>query len=142
MATFAPFLDVGEQCLWRENSVKSIRVLEFPHPRVFYNGGDELRSLSPLRLVGSAVGSLGFVHCFFARTDNGRGIVIDPRVVSANSCGFNKFRSVAHCVRCHQPNEAGEVVFTSRFFLQDLEEERRHYLPDSREGGVRRLDVY
>ena len=86
METCAPHLEVGKKRLWRDVSVKILRVLEFPHPRVFYNGGDELRSLSPLRLVGSAVGSLGFVHCFRARTDDGRGIVIDCRVVSANSC--------------------------------------------------------
>ena len=49
---------------------------------------------------------------------------------------------VACCVRCHRPNDADEIVCPSRFFVQDLEEERRHNLPDLREVGVGRLDVY
>ena len=142
MANFAARLEVGNQRLWSNVSVKSIRVSEFPHPSVFNNGKDKLCSLSPRRLVGAAVGSLGFVRCFRARTDNGRGIVINLRILSANSCGFDEFRAVVRSVRCHLPNEANEVVCDYRFVVTDLEEERRHDLTDSREVGVGRLAVY
>ena len=142
MATCVTQLEMGEQRLWRDVSVKSLCVLEFLHPRVFDDGKDELRSLSPRRIVCAAIGSLGFVCCFHAHTDNGRGIVIDRSVVSANSCGFDEFRAVMRCVRCHRPNEANEVVCVSHFFVQDLEEDQHHDLPDSREVGVGRLAVY
>ena len=73
---------------------------------------------------------------------DGRGIVINCRVVSAHSCGLNKLRTVARCVRCHRTNEADKVVCAYFFVTQDLERERHHDLPDSREVGVRRLAVY
>ena len=94
------------------------------------------------RLVGVAFGSLGFVHCFRARADDIRGIVIDCCVVSANSCGFDEFCFVECYVLCLCPNVADEVVCTFRFVVRDLEEERRHNLPDSCDFGVGRLDVY
>ena len=119
-------------CLW---------VSEFPYPCVFNDGKDELRSLLPRRLVGTAVGTLCFVHGFRAHTDDGCGIVINHCFVSSHSCGFDKFSAVACCVRSHQPNEADEVVCPSRFFIRDLEEERRHDLPDSREVRVGRLSI-
>ena len=62
MAIYEPLLEVGEQRLWRDVSVKSLRVSEFLHPRVFDDSKDELHSILPRCLVGSAVGSLGFVR--------------------------------------------------------------------------------
>ena len=120
MVTCAHHLEVGEQRLWLDVSVKSLCVSEFLHPRVFDDGKDELRSLLSRRLVGAAVGSLGFLRYFRVRTYNSRGIVIDNCVVSTNSCGFGKFRVVARCVRCHRPNEADEVVCASRFIVKYL----------------------
>ena len=142
MATCAPRLEVSEQRLWRDVSLKSHRVSEFLHLRVFDDGKDELHILLPRSLVDAAVGLLGFVRCYRAHTDNGHGIVINHGVVSANSCGFDKFRAVMRCVRCHRPNEANEVVCVSHFFVQDLEEDQHHDLPDSREVGVGRLAIY
>ena len=142
MVTCSPRLDVGEKRLWSDVSVKSLCVSELTHPRVFDNGEDERRSISPRHLVGAAVASLGFVRCFRARTDDGRGIVVDCRVISANYCGFDKFRSVARCVRCHRPNESDEVVCASCFIVRDLEEDRCHDLPDLCEVGIGRLAIY
>ena len=142
IATCAPRLEVGKQRLWCYVSVKNIHVSEFPHPCVFDDDKDELRSLSPRCLVGAAVGSLGFVRCFCARMNDVHGIIVNRRVVSANSCGFNELCALAHCVRCHRPNEDDEVVCASRFIVRSLEEERRHDLLDSRELGVRWLAVY
>ena len=101
MMACAPRLEVGEQRLWRNVSIESLRVLEFPHSCVFDDREDELCSILPRRLVGTALGPLGSVRGFRARTDDGHGIVDNRRVVSSRSCGFNKFRSVACCVRCH-----------------------------------------
>ena len=142
ISTCAPFLEVGKKCLWRDVGVKSLRVSEFPHPHILDDGEYELCSLLLRRLVGAAVGLLGFVRRFRACTNDGRGIVIDHSVVGANSCGFDEFRAISCCIRCHHPNEADEVVCASCFVVQDLEEERRHNLLDSREVGVRRLTVY
>ena len=142
METCAPHLEVGKKRLWRDVSVKILRVLEFPHPRVSDNGKDELCSLLPLRLVGATVGSLGFVLCFRAHTYNKRGIVVDRCIVIAHSCGFEEFRAVARCVRCHRSNEADEVVCASRFVVRDFKEERHHNLPDSCEVGVGWLTIY
>ena len=139
MATCAPRLEVGNKCIWCDVSVKRLHVLDLPHPHIFDSGEDELRSLSSRRLVGAAVvvvGAVGFVRHFSARADDSRGIVINSRVVGANSCGFGKIRAIARCVRCHRSNEADEIVCVSRFVVRDLEEERRHDLPDSREVGV------
>ena len=94
MATCAPRLEVGEKRFWSDVSVKILHVLELPQPRVFDDGEDELHSLSPRRLLGAVVDSLGFVHCFRARTANGSGIVVNRCIVSAHSCGFDKFCSV------------------------------------------------
>ena len=63
-------------------------------------------------------------------------------VVGANSCGFDKFRTIARCVRYHRNNEADEVVCASFLFVRDLEEKWRQDLPDLREVGVGRLAVY
>ena len=120
MATCAPRLEVDEQSLWYNASVKSLRVSEFLHSCVFDGGEDELCSFLPRRLVGAAVGSPVFVRYLRERTDNGRGIVIDRHVVSANSCGFDEFRAVARCVLCHRPNEANEIVCASSFVVRDL----------------------
>ena len=87
-------------------------------------------------LVGSAVDALGFVRPFRARADDGRGVVIDRRVVGAHSCGFGEICAIARCVRYHRPNEVDDVVCASRFVVRDLEEERRHDLPYSSEVGV------
>ena len=142
MATCAPCLEVGEQRLWRDVSIESLRVLEFLHPRVFHDGEDELRSLSPRRLVGNAVGALGFVRGFCAHTNDGRGIIIYCYVVSPPSCGFYELHSVARCVLCHLPDEANEFVCASQFIVQYLEEERRHDLLYLREVGVVRVYIY
>ena len=142
MATCALCLEVDEKCLWFNVGIKSLCDLELPHPRTLDDGEDELRSLLPRRLVGAAVGSIGFVRRFRAHADDGRGIVINRCVVGANSCWFNEFRSIACCVRCHRPHEANGVVCASRFVVRDLEEDRRHDLPDSREEGVRWMAVY
>ena len=136
MAKCAPRLEVGEKRLWRDVSVKHLRVSEFLHPCILNDCEDEMRNLSPHRLLGATVGVLGFLRRFRARTDDIRGIFIYCRVVGANSCGFGKLRTIARRVRCNQPNEADEVVCASRFVIRDLEEERRHDLPDSREVGV------
>ena len=106
------------------------------------NGEDELRSSLLRRLVGTTVGTLYFVHGFRTRTDDSRGIVVYCRVVSSHLCGFNECRAVARCVRCHRPNEADEVVGSSRFVIQDLEEERRHDLPYSSEFCFGWLSAY
>ena len=116
--------------------------MEFLHPCVFDEGEEELSSLSPRRLVGTAVGALCFVCSFRARTDEDCGIVINCHVVSSHLCGFEECRAVSHCVHCHRLNEANEVVCSSRFFIQDLEEERHHDLPDLREVGVGWLSIY
>ena len=136
MTTCAPRLEVGKKRLWRDVSVKRLHVLEFQHPHILDDGEDELHSLLPCRLVCAAVGVPDFVCRFRARADYGRGIVIDCRVLGANLCGFGKLRTIARCVRCHWPNKANEVVCASRFVVWDLEEERRHNLPDSHEVGV------
>ena len=98
MANFAARLEVGNQRLWINVSVQSLRVSEFPHPRVFNNGEDKLHNILPRRFVGATVVSLGFLHYFRARTDDGTGIGIDRRVIIANSCGFDEFCAVARCV--------------------------------------------
>ena len=142
MATCAPRLEVSEQRLWRDVSLKSHRVSEFLHLRVFDDGKDELHSLLPRRLVDAAVGLLGFVRCYRAHTDNGHGIVINHGVVSANSCGFDEFLAVAHCIRYHRPNEVNKFVFAYHLVVQDLEEEQFQDLPDLREVGVGWMAVY
>ena len=142
IATCAPLLEVVKKCICRDVGVKSLCVSEFPLPRIFDGGEDEMHSLLPHRLVGAAVGALGFVRRFSARADDSRGIVIDCRVVGVNSCGFGKLRAIARCVRCQCPNEAYEVVCASHFVVRDLEKERYHNLPYLREVGVWRLYVY
>ena len=142
MATCAPRLEVGKKRLWRGVGMKRLRVSEFPHPRIFDNGKDELLRLSPRRLVGAAAGALGFVRRFRAHAEDGHIIVIDCRIVGANSFGFWEFRTIVRCVRCHRPNEANEVVCASLFVVRDLEEERHHDLLDSCELGFGRLAVY
>ena len=142
MATWEPHLKVGEKRLWRDVDVKRLCVLEFPHPRILDDGEDELCSLSSRCLVGAVVGVLGFVSHFSACADDGLGIAIDRRVICANSCGFGEFRSIVRCVRCHRPNEANEVVCASCLLVRDLEEERRHDLPDSREVDVGNMAVF
>ena len=77
IATCAPRLELRKKRIWRDVGVKCLGLLEFPHPRILDDGEDELCSLSPRRLVGAAVGTLGLVSHFCARTDVGRGIVID-----------------------------------------------------------------
>ena len=67
MSTCAPHLEVGEKRLWCDVGVKILHVPEFPHPRILDDGEDELSSLLPRRLVGAAVGALGFVRSFRAR---------------------------------------------------------------------------
>ena len=121
MDTCTPCLEVVKQHIFSDVSIESLRVSEFLHPRFFDEGEDELHSLSPRRLVGTAFGALGFVRGFRARTDDGRGIIVDCCIVSVHSCGFDEFRFVAHCVRCHRPNEADDVVCASRFVVWDLE---------------------
>ena len=115
MPTCAPLLDVGKKRLWRNFGIKSLCVLEFLHPIILDNSEDEPRCLSPHRLVGAAVSLLGFVRRLCARTDDGRGVIIDRRVVGANYCGFDEFRTISCCIRCHRLNEANEVVCASHF---------------------------
>ena len=88
MTTCAPRLEVGKKRFWRDVGVERLRVSEFLHPHILYNGKDELRRLSPRRLVGAAAGALGFVRRFRARADNGRGIFIDRCVVCSKACRF------------------------------------------------------
>ena len=135
MATRAPHLEVDEKRLWHNVDVKPLRVSDFPYPRILDGGKDELHSLLPRRLVGAAVGALDFVRRFHARADNGSGIVTYRRVVGVKSCGFGKHHAIVLCIHCHRPNDADEVVCVSRFVAWDLEEERRHDLPDSCEVG-------
>ena len=99
MSTYAPHLGVGKKRLWCDVGVKHLCVSEFLHPRILDDGEYELRSLLPHRLVGSAVGVLGFLCQLYARADNGRGIVIDRCIVGANLCRFGEFRVIANCVR-------------------------------------------
>ena len=136
MVTCASHLEVGEKRLWCGVGLKRISVSDFLHPRILDNGKDELQCLLPRRLVGAAVGAICLVHRFRARAEDRRDIVIDRHVVGANACGFRELRAIARCVRCHRPNEADEVAGSSRFVIQDLEEERRHDLPYSSEVGV------
>ena len=139
--THATRLEVGEQRLWRDVRIYCLWVSEFLYPCVFDNGEDELRSLSPRRLVGTVVRTLCFVRGFGSLTDDGRGIVVHCLSVNSNYCGFNECRTVARCVRCHWPNKANEVVCSSRFVIRHLEEERRHDLPNSREVCFGKLSV-
>ena len=120
MATYSSRLEVGKKHLWRDVSEKRLSVLELPHPRILNDGEDELNSLSPRRLVGSAVDALGLVRRFHAHADNVRGIVINLRVVGVNACGFGELCAIARCVRRHRPNEADEVVCVPCFVLWDL----------------------
>ena len=83
-----------------------------------------------LRLVGAMVGALGLVRRFCARAEDGHDITIDRRVVGSNVCWFGKLCDIARCVGFHQRNEADEVVWSPCLFVRDLEEERRHNLPD------------
>ena len=136
METCAPHLEVGEKLLWSDVGVERLCVSKFLHPRILSNGEDELLSLWPRRLVGAAVDALGLVRRFCARADNGCGIVIDCRVVVSNACGFGKLRAIVRCLHCHRPNESNGVVCAPRFVVRNLEEERRHDLPYSREVGV------
>ena len=136
METCAPRLEVGEKRLRCDVGVERLRVSDFSHPHILDDVEDELCSLLPHRLVGAKVGTLGLVCHFHAHADDGRGIVIYCRVVVSHACWFGKLRAVASCVRCHRPNEADEVVCAPRFVVRDLEEERRHNLPDLREVGV------
>ena len=104
--------------------------MEFSYPRIIDDGEDELRYLALHRLVCAAAGAIGLARCFRVHTDNGRGIVINRRVVGSNVCWFGKLRAIAHCVRCHQPNEADEVVCAPCFVVRYLEEEQCQDLPD------------
>ena len=136
MATYAPHLEVGKKRLWRNAGVEHIRVLELSRPRILDDGEDELRSLLLHRPVNALVGSLGLVSRFRAQADDGRGIVIDHRVVGANICWFGELRAIVCCVCCHRPNEDDDVVYVTCFVVWYLEEELRQYLPDSREVNV------
>ena len=124
MVIYEPRLEGGKKRLWRDTN------------------NDELCCLSMRRIVGAAVGSLGFVRRFRACTYNSGGIVVNYYVVGDNSCGFNKFCALACCVRFHWPNETYEVVCSSCFVIRDLEEERRHDLPNLCEVGVGRVAVH
>ena len=120
MATCAPHLKVGEKRLWGDVGLKRLSVLEFLHPHIIDDKEDELRSLSPRRLLGAAVGALGLVHCFRSQAYNSNVISINRRVVGANAYGFGKHCAIARCVSCHRPNEANEVVCVPCFVLWDL----------------------
>ena len=120
MATCAPNLEAGKKRLRRDVGVERLRVLEFSHPHILDDGEDELRSLSPRRLLGAAFSAHGFVCRFRARVDDGCGIVIDRRVVGSNTCWFGELCAIARCVRRHRPNEANEVVCVPCFVLWDL----------------------
>ena len=62
MATCAPHLEVIKKRLWCNVGVKRLSVSEFPHPHILDDGKDELRSVSPRRLVGAAVSTLVFLR--------------------------------------------------------------------------------
>ena len=83
-----------EQRPWRDVGVEGIGVVEFPYPIVVDDGKDELRRLPPRRLVGSAVCALRFVRSFCARTDDGRGVVIDCGIVRSHLLVMHCFRFV------------------------------------------------
>ena len=127
---------MGEERLWRSIDEKYLHVLEFPQPHILDDGKDELRSLLQRRLVCAVVGALGFLRRFRVCVEDGCGIVIDRHIIGSNSCGFGKLGAIARCVRCHCPNEADKVMYASYFIMRDLEEERRHTLPDLRKVGV------
>ena len=86
MEAGAPHLDMGEERLWRDVCVERLYFPEFSHPRILDDGEDKLLSLAPRCLVGAAVGALGLVRRFRARTDKGRSIVIKCRVVGSDTC--------------------------------------------------------
>ena len=136
MTTYAPHLEVGQKRLWCDVGVKNLSVSEFPHQRILNNGEDDLRSISPRRLVGAAFSELGLVRRFRARTDDGSGIFIDCHILGANTCGFDELQTLACCVSCHWTNYTDEVVCAPRFFVSNLDEEHRHDLHDSSQVGV------
>ena len=117
MATFAPRLEVGKKHLWCDVGVKRLSASDFLHPRILDSVEDKLCRISPNRLVSDAVGVLGLVRRFCARADDGRGIIINCRIVGANTCGFGELCTIARCVRCHLPDEANEVLFAPRFVI-------------------------
>ena len=141
MTTCAYRLQLRNQCLWLDVSVEVLCLLEFPHPSVFNDGEDKLRCILPRRLVGSAVCTIFSVRSFRARMDNGRGIVVDCCIIFPHPCGFEECRAVERGVCRLRPNEADEVVHSSRFVLRYLKGERHHDLPDSFEVGVGQLPV-
>ena len=120
MVAGAPLLEVVEERLWRDVCVKRFWVSEFLHPRILVDGKNKLCSLAPRHLVGAAVGTLVRVHCFRARADNGRGIVINCPVVGSDACWFGKICAIARCVSYHWPNEAYQVVGYLHFVVGDL----------------------
>ena len=86
MTASAPHLEVNEECLWRDVCLECFWVREFLHPCILDDGEDKLRNLVQRCLIGTVVRTLGLVRRFFARADDGCGIVIDRRVAGlANS---------------------------------------------------------
>ena len=87
------------------------------------------------------VWALCFVPSFCLGTDDGRGIVIYCCIIFSHPHGFEECCAVERGVCCLRPNEADEVVHSSRFVLRYLKGERHHDLPDSFEVGVGQLPV-
>ena len=79
------------------------------------------------------------MRSFYARTDDGRGVVVDGGIVRSDPRGFEECRTVACDVCCLRPNEADEVMHRTRFVVRDLKEERRDDLPDYCEVSVGRF---
>ena len=78
---------------------------------------------------------------FGARTDNGCSIVVYIPVVRPDYCWLDERLDVASDVYGLRPNKAYQIVYRSRFVIQDLEEERSDGLSESWEVGVGRLSI-
>ena len=75
------------------------------------------------------------------RTDNGRSVVVNIRIVGPDSCGLGERLVVAGNVSSLQPNEANEVMYCARFVIRDLQQERRNGLLKSCQVGIGRLSI-
>ena len=87
--------------------------------------------MSSRRFESSAIGALCLVGRRVLRTDDGRSIVVDVRIVGPDSCGLGERLAVAGDVSSLWPNKADEVVDCSCFVIRDLQEERSDGLPKS-----------
>ena len=137
----APHLEVGKDVLGDNLSVEQVGVSQFANPGVGDDVEHELCCLLSRRFIRSAIGALCFVCRFGARTDNGRGDVVNVCIVGPDSFRLGECLVVASNLSSFRPNKANEVVDRTRFVIQDLKEEKSDGLSKSREVGVGRLSV-